>query len=369
MRYRDLMLSPDRSFIQAIATLSCSALCLSSQLALAQMKVRVEPVVRAPITEQLPISGSVVSPRQADLAVQQSGLVRAVYFEEGDIVAKGEVLLELDSELAKLELQRFQAMREESRLLFDEAKRLADEARRLIDARNISQSEYSARLAMEAAEQSRVQQLELQIEAQQLRIKQHSLLAPFAGMISQRHAEEGEWLDANSPAFELFQTDPLRVVARIPERYYAEVSAGTPAAISFDARPGDTIEARIDAVVAAADGNSRSFRVRIDLPNPGLKLAPGMSAHLDFSLGQNNDNAVLQVVADAIVRLPDGSAVVWVVQDGVVEPVTVKLGRRNGARVEVISERLKEGTQVVTLGNESLRAGQSVIVDRPDTGG
>jgi RND family efflux transporter MFP subunit len=324
------------------------------------MKVLVEPVVRAAIQEQLPVSGSVISPRASELAVQLSGLVVAIHAEEGDTVETGQVLLELDAELAQLELQRFQAMHEESRLLFEEARRLADEARSLIDARNISQSEYSARLANEAAEQSRVQQLQLQIKAQQLRIDRHKLRAPYPGIISERHAEEGEWLDASSVAFQLVQTDPLRVVASIPERYYGEILTGTPVTVRVDARPGQSIVTQVEAVVAATDANSRSFRVRMDVANGDGNLAPGMSAHLEFSLGTDVDRAVLQVIADAVVRRPDGNAVVWVVRDGKAQPIVVTLGRRNGNRVEVISEELRENDQVVTLGNESLRPGQDV---------
>jgi RND family efflux transporter MFP subunit len=233
----------------------------------------------------------------------------------------------------------------------------------LIDARNISQTEYSARLANEAAEQSRVRQLDLQIQAQELRIERHRLRAPFSGIISARHADEGEWLDSGSAAFELVQTHPLRVIARVPERYFGEILPGTPVTISVDARPGESISATVDAVVAATDVNSRSFTVRMDIPNTKANLAPGMSAHLTFSLGEDAEQSVLQVVADAIVRRSDGSAAVWVVRDGLAQAITVVLGRRNGQRVEVISEELRENDQAVTLGNESLRPGQAVTAE------
>lgn len=327
------------------------------------MKVRVEPVVRAALQEQLPVSGSVVSPRASNLAVQESGLVEAIHAEAGDSVESGQLLLEMDADLAELELQRLQARLEESNLLFSEARRLADEARRLIDSKSISQTEYSARLANEAAEQSRVRQLQLQISAQELRIERRRLLAPFAGIITERHSEEGEWLDANSPAYRLVQTNPLRVIARVPERYFGEVRTGTPVSISVDARPGYRIEAQVEAVIAEADISSRSFGVRIQVDNPDGALAPGMSAHLEFLLGQGSGSGVQQVVADAIVRKADGGAVVWVVRDGAVEPVPVTVGRRSGRRVEVITDGLSDGDQVVTLGNESLRPGQAVTVD------
>ena len=349
------------------ARAACVAVIISTLLFTnvlhAQMKVRVEPVVRAAILEQLPVSGSVISPRASDLAVQQSGLVLEIHAEAGDMVEAGQVLLDLDAELAELELQRLKAMLEESQLLSEEAVRLADEARRLIDSRSISQTEHSARLANEAAGQSRVRQLQLQIRAQEVRIERHHLVAPFSGTISQRLAEEGEWLDANSAAFRLVQIDPLRVIARVPERFYGEVKAGTAVEISVDALPGKTRQARVDAAIAEADVNSRSFGVRIDIPNADMALAPGMSAHLDFILGDNAESQVLQVVADAIVRRSDGSAVVWVVRNGVVDPVEVTIGRRNERNVEVISDQLNENDQVVTLGNESLRPGQDVTVD------
>ena len=345
------------------AALLAACLLFAPILLHAQMKVRAEPVVRAALLEQLPVSGSVVSPRASDLAVQESGLVKAIHAEAGDTVEAGQMLLELDSQLGELELRRLQARLEESRLLFSEARRLADEARRLIDSKSISQSEYSARLAGEAAEQSRVSQLQVQIEAQELRIERHKLLAPFAGIISQRHAEEGEWLDANSPAFRLVQSDPLRVIAWVPERYFGEVRAGTPVTISVDARPGNRMDAVVEAVIAEADIASRSFGVRIRLGNADGALAPGMSAHLEFALGQESGSGVLQVVADAIVRKADGGAVVWVVRNGVVDPVPVTVGRRSGQRVEVIADGIDAGELVVTLGNESLRPGQAVTIN------
>jgi multidrug efflux pump subunit AcrA (membrane-fusion protein) len=85
-----------------------------------------------------------------------------------------------------------------------------------------------------------------------------------------------------------------------------------------------------------------------------------MSAHVVLSLGGENSRPVLQVPADAIVRRPDGSAVVWVVRDGNTQPIAVSVGRRNEESVEISAEGLDRGELVVTLGNESLRPGQEV---------
>ena len=328
--------------------------------ATAQMQVRVAPVRLAPIFEQLPLSGTVISPRHSNVAPQESGLVERIMVDEGDRVEAGDVLLELDAGLMRLQLQQLAARQEEARLDYVDAQRRANEGRRLVGERNISKSEYESRLAAEAVSEQRLLQLGAEADMQRLRLQRHVLRAPFAGVIARKMTEIGQWLAAGSPAFNLAQQDPLRVQARVPERYFNEVGAGTPVRITFDARPGGPLEAQVDSLVAVSDLNTRSFLARMDIPNPDLQLAPGMSAQLLFVLGDAQAQPALQVPADAIVRRADGSAVVWMVRDEAAAPVAVKTGRRNEGFVEVVAPGLQEGEWVVTLGNESLRDGQRV---------
>ncbi len=334
----------------------------------AQMQVRVEPVRLAPIVDRLPLSGSVISPRHANLAPQESGLVQRMAVDVGDVVAEGDVLLELDDELLRLDLRRLQAALEEARLFYDDARRLADEGRRLVGERNISRSEYESRLADEAVAEQRHQQLTADVEMQQTRIRRATLRAPFAGVIGLKMTEEGEWLAAGSPAFNLAQLDPLRVQARVPERFYGEVRPGTPVSLTFDALPGETLQTAVDSVVAVSDLETRSFIARADIPNERGRLAPGMSARLEFQVGGEASAPVLQVPADALVRRYDGSIVVWVVRDGTAIPLAVTAGRRSDRHVEVnvagAGENLRDDDVVVTLGNESLREGQAVTAVR-----
>ncbi len=354
--------------LQLRQLLSVTALALlqglGADIVFAQMQVRVEPVILAPIVEQLPLSGSIVSPRSSDVAPQESGVVEHMAVDAGDQITKGDVLLQLDKQLTRLELQRLLAMQEETQLGYDDARRLADEARRLVKDRNISKTEYDSRLSTEAARETRQRQLDLQIQMQRVRVDHHTLRAPFSGVIGFKHTEVGQWLDAGSAAYQLVQLDPVRVQARIPERYYADVKTGTPVTISVDAYPGELIEATVDNVVAVTDINTRSFIARMDIPNPKHSLAPGMSAHLVFLLGGEASRPVLQVPADAIVHRSDGSAVVWVVRDNTAQAITVTIGRREHSYVEVHAEDLREGDFTVTLGNESLQPGQSVTVVR-----
>lgn len=335
--------------------------CLQGEL-LSQVQVRAEAVVRAPIVEELPLSGSVVSPRSSNLTTQESGLVLSINVDAGDVVQEGDVLLELDGQLTRLELDRLLARQEEAVLAYEDAKRLADEGRSLINDRNISKSQYESRLATEAGEETKLRQLESQVRMQRVRLQRHVLRAPFAGVIGTKHTEVGQWLNAGNTAFQLVQLDPLRVQANVPERYFEEIRPGVRVVISLDAHPGDVIEAEVESVVPVTDFKTRSFTARMDVANPERMMAPGMSAHLVFQLGGLEATPVLQVPADAIVRRNDGSVVVWVVRDGAAKAESVTVGRRNQQSVEVSATQLREGELVVTLGNESLRPDIPVTV-------
>ena len=215
--------TPMRHFHQLLTLV---LMALAPAMVPAQMQVRVERVILAPIIEQLPLSGSILSPRSSDIVPQESGVVESMAVDEGDRVEADDVLLQLDGEITRLELQRLLAVREEAQFRYDDATRLAEEARRLIDDRNISKTVYDSRLSTEAAEEAQLRQLDVQIRMQRVRVDRHTLHAPFSGTIGLKYTEVGQWLGAGSAAFQLVQMDPVRVQARIPERYYAEVRSG-----------------------------------------------------------------------------------------------------------------------------------------------
>jgi RND family efflux transporter MFP subunit len=331
-----------------------------SQLAPAQTRVRVQPVEAAPIVEELPLSGTIRSPRYSDLSTQVSGVVQEIRVEVGDLVNEGDVLLVVDDELQQLEVRRLQARQQEAQLRFDDAQRLATEAGRLVREQSFSKSQYDTLVAQQATEAVRLQQMEAELNMARVNLRRHTLRAPFSGIIGFKHAEVGEWLAAGSPALQLVQTHPLRVQASIPERYFEEVRSGTPVRITVDAYTGKVIEASVDTVVTSAEFNTRSFLAWLDIPNLDGRLAPGMSAHLVLLLGAAENGGQLRVAADAIVRSTDGQAWVWVIRDGKAHRVTVDVGRRNRSFVEVAADDLRAGDLAITLGNENLQPGMAV---------
>ncbi|MEM7467896.1 MAG: efflux RND transporter periplasmic adaptor subunit, partial [Pseudomonadota bacterium] len=166
--------------------------------------------------------------------------------------------------------------------------------------------------------------------------------------------------------FESTSSTLLRLEIPVPQYYFQATEVGTPVHIRFDALPDRDIEATISAVIPISDETSRTFRVRIDIPNEEGLLAPGMTAKATLSLAGKNQAPSLLAARDALVRKPNGDTTVWIIttEDGVnkVEEVNVTTGRSFRGGIELVDSELNEGIFTVIRGNEILRPGQTVRV-------
>jgi RND family efflux transporter MFP subunit len=344
------------------------ALALFTAVSLAQdaAPVRVVQPDQGTAQDVITLTGTVTSARSADLSVRVSGLVKRVLVDAGSRVEKGALLIELDDELARLELERASAEVAEGRIRLDDARRRYDEVLRLVEDKHVPKSQaenVKAELEIAAAGMKRV---EVERRQQAERVQRHRLLAPFDGVVSRKLTESGEWVDTGTPVLELVAVDEVRVDVQVPQEQY--LNADTPATVEVrtDALPGQVFEGRVAAVVPVKDPSSRTFLVRIDVPEAMGHLTPGMSATVALRLARAR--GALTIPRDAITRQADGSALVWVIvdQDGrtVAAPRRVELGRPLGDAVEVAAG-LDASARVVVRGNELLREGREVRVLGP----
>ena len=328
--------------------------------------VRVAKPAVGTVADVLTLTGTVTSARAAALSPRVSGLVSKVRVDAGSVVEAGDVLIELDDALARLELERVKAAVDEGRIRLEEAERVRDEARRLVADRNIPKSQADAAEAEVRIAAAAVARLAAERRQQEEIVARHRLLAPFAGVVSQKRTEAGEWVATGTPVLDLVAVAETRVDVQAPQELYEDLRKDGRVAVSLDALPGDALDGRIAAIVPVKDPASRTFLVRVVVPDDGGQLTPGMSARVAFQLDRSR--GALTVPRDAVIRQPDGSALVWVVVDeggrSVAAPRPVELGRPVGNTIEIRSG-LDPQALVVTHGNETLREGRPVrIVER-----
>jgi RND family efflux transporter MFP subunit len=193
------------------------------------------------------------------------------------------------------------------------------------------------------------------------RLDRHFVKAPYAGVISRRMAEAGQWIVPGTSVFELVAMSGLRIDVPVPQQYYPQLRTAAKVSVEFDALPDTELPARIAALIPVSDPNVRTFTLRVLPTSEDIAITPGMSARVSISLQSGREGIV--VSRDALVRYPDGRITVWVLEENgeasLVKERRIEIGNAFDGVVHVRSG-LKEGERVVVRGNESLREGQTV---------
>lgn len=340
----------------AVAAEAKASAARSARPALSVQVVRPE---QANWALELSANGAIAAWQEAVVGAELSGLrLDAVLVNVGDRVRKGQVLATLAGEAVRADIQNAQASLQEAQALAAEAKSNADRARNLRAADAISAQEAQRSLTSEQTALARVESAKAQLAAQELRGRQTRVVAPDDGVISSRSATVGAVVQPGAELFRLIRQSRLEWRAELPSADLLRVQPGMKAVATPPG--GQPVEGRVRMVAPTVDGGTRNGIVYVDLPASATQAGAraGMFAPGKVAVGQAGGLTVPQTA----VLLRDGFSYVFVVEARQsVRQVKVKVGRRQGERVEVL-EGLKEGVQVVAAGVAFLADGDTVRV-------
>jgi membrane fusion protein, heavy metal efflux system len=179
------------------------------------------------------------------------------------------------------------------------------------------------------------------------------LRAPVSGTVIDRHLVQGEVAQPGETLFKVGDLSTLWLIAHASERDAVRVRPGATARVAIPALPGSSLGGKVASVGSQVEVSSRTIPIRIELPNPGGILRPGMSASVWLPVGEGG--AVLAVPVAAIQRLQDKWVVFVPREQGLFEIRTVGRGRDMGGEVEIL-QGLQAGETVVVEGAFLLRA-------------
>lgn len=342
--------------------------------------VAVATVRKARIDETLVSRASVEPERQVAVLPEAGGVIREIPKGEGEAVKAGEVILVVAREnysggveqaRAGLESARAAAQAASSRLdaattQYERMKALRKD--RAVTQAQLEEAEAAFRGAKAGADaaQAQVQAGEAGLRAAERRLGDTIVRAPFDGFVVRQNLHAGDLVGPGSPvpALVLVDIDPVHVFGSVGELELSRVALGQEAEVRLDAYPGEVLRAPLDRVNPLVEPITRRARVRVSLPNPDLRLKPGMMGELRVHVGTRE--AILAPLAALGSRAGD-AATVWVVDDAnKARARDVVVGARRGADVEV-REGLEPGDTVVTWGRGRLKEG-AVVVERAPIG-
>lgn len=317
--------------------------------------IGVEAALAEPVSlvETVSAVGTLRAAESVVVKPEVAGRIRSIHFEGGAQVRRGDLLVALDASIAAAEAQQTRA---ELALARANHQRAADLAK---------QKFLSERARDEAAASLHV--LEAKLELAQARLAKASIRAPFAGVLGLRNVSPGDYVREGDELVTLEDVSQMKVDLRLPERYLGLLRRGQRLSVEFDAWPGRTFPATLEAIDVQVDANGRSVVVRGELPNPESLLRTGMFARVALTLGQR-ERAV--IVPEEAVFAVGQDQYVFRIEQGRAERVRVRTGLRRDGRVEIV-EGVRSGERVVTAGQLKLSPdGDEVrIVEPPRMGG
>ncbi len=301
--------------------------------------------------------GIIETRSSVQVAAEVAGQVRRILVDEGQGVARGAVLAEIDA--AEYRLDRASEEAELRRLgaLLQQQQRETERARRLVADKLISQDQLDNAEAELAALREQLAGADVRVAATERRLQETRLVAPVTGEVSTRNIDVGDYVQVGAVAFDLIDVRNLRVRLPFPEYRAPQLRKDLIVRLTSAAAGDEAVTARITDIRPSVTPSSRSLTVIVDFDNPG-SWRPGASVRAEVVLNAR-ENALL-IPQVAVVRRPAGD-VVYVIEDGVASARVVRRGERRGKLVEVASG-LAQGEIVAVDGAGFLTDGTSVEV-------
>lgn len=343
-------------------------LCLCASAVFADaVKVGTVTASEKNVVRDLRLSGSVTADKFATLSSEVAGLVRQLHADIGDHVDAGQLLLTLDDGLTRIDRDQARAEALRAREVLADSERRLSEARSLQAQNNISASEVRALEAQVRIDRASLASARAQLEKREAELQRHQIHAPFAGHISDKLTDAGQWVNPGDGMLELANTDRLWIDVPVPQRFFPAIDNNTVVELTTDAWPDTPFTGSLYRKVPVSRPDSRTFLLRLKAVDDTPALIPGMSVNAVVRLDTGQRRVA--VPRDALVRHPDGRVTVWQVlqQDGrpVVTEQVVKTGQTFGAYVAV-EQGLEAGRQIVVRGNEALYENQPVKIINND---
>lgn len=298
-------------------------------------------------------SGTVEAANSSTVSFSVPGTITKVYVEEGQKVAKGQLIAQVKSENLINSRNIAQAELEEARDAYQRLKKLHD-ANALPDIKwveiqaKLKQAQNAADLADRAVGDATI----------------HS---PISGYVTQKFANDGQTVIPAEPIVKIVSLNNLQVAISVPENEISSFAPSTSATITFDVPENLKVTGKMAHKEVMADPLTRSYTVKFNIDNAGGKILPGMVGSVTID-GLKNDSTILShseitLPSQAVLLSSDNHQFVWIVKDG-------KALRRDVVADELsvngvtVKSGLTPGDSVIVAGMQKVSTGSAVSVIR-----
>ena len=302
--------------------------------------VSVQPLAKETISKSISISAVLQPYETMNISPSVTGIIKNINVDVASRVGKGQTLVVMDETQLKT-----------TRLQFANLEKELGRVEALLKSGSVSQQTY---------DQTKVQ-YDLTKENLEFLEKNTYVKADFSGVISAKNFESGE-LYSGMPILTLIQINTLKAIVNIPEAYFPVIKAGTKVQLSSDIYKGRIFEGTIEIIYPTIDANTHTFQAKVRIPNAKEELRPGM--YMSVNIDLDNIEAII-VPYQSVLKLQGANErYVFVNNDGYAKRIVVEMGKRFDDKIEIISDELKEGDELVVVGQAKLVDGVKLNISK-----
>ncbi|NPB05226.1 MAG: efflux RND transporter periplasmic adaptor subunit [Aquificae bacterium] len=304
--------------------------------------MKVEPV---DLTVKANFAGTVVAQDSARLSTRVAGFVEKILVKEGDAVKMGQLLMVIDPKDLQAQRESLRHQIEAQRAQLWAAKRTYERLLALKEVGGVTEQQLDMARAQYEALANAVRALEEALKAVENNLKYAEIKAPFDGVVSMKPVNEGDFVGPGSLLL-IVDKPPYEVVVYLPERLFGKVKVGQAVEVDVD---GKLVTGTVKTVAPQVDPMSRSFMVKVSLPEGCKKVVSGKSVYV--AVPETKKEKVILIPKSAIFKWGDFTGVFVVDENGIIRLRFVRVGATYGDKVEILAG-LKPGEVIVVEGVE-----------------
>jgi HlyD family secretion protein len=269
-----------------------------------EIKWDTKPITRGSISNTITATGTLQAVTTIQVGTQVSGIISKLYIDYNSKVKKGQILAMIDTTTLSASVFDARAAVYRQQIQVNQTKRDYERTKDLFAQKVVAQTDYDLALDNYETAKSSLISAQAQLNRAMINLGYATILAPLSGVVISKSVEQGQTVAAslNSPTLFTIVDDltKMQVQASIDEADIGQVKEGEKVTFTVDAYPEDKFngsvkQIRIDPVIVS---NVVNYVVIVDVPNPDLKLMPGMTANITVTVNEATD--VMKVPVKAL---------------------------------------------------------------------
>lgn len=293
--------------------------------------------------------GTLKFDRSSVLAAQNSGVVKSINFEVGDVVKKGKTLVLIDSDLLNAQINAIKANLKAAKDTLNNSAKDYERYKKLLESKTITQKEYDDSLLKRSSSSSKVKALEANLKELQIQSYKKSIKAPFSGIIVEKSINLGEWVSAGTAVATIVDTRKAEITFNIPLNIFKGLNKGE----NYDILVGEkTLKAKLNAAIPQGDKLTRTFPIKFKADVSETFVFDGQEAKVKLSKDAIVEGLLLP--RDSVIKRFGQNVVFFIDDKMTAQMIPVQIVGFIDNKIAVTGKGLVVGQDIVSKGNERI---------------